>query len=416
MVWRSMWRKTGKFFRGRTGRNFAVGSAAIAAAAHRGTSTRFNPKKRKRGPGGLEKFGKKLKIGKDQKFRTRGGNSVTNTKMKTDLQGTSQHNDTSSKRFRVVLNKPWYKSKFGTAFRFTETWDGVFTTKEGKQDIAFLRVFGNRSQLQGGTPTTLRADPQLSFVNFYELNPYRANGGSTLFPAGSAATVAANDMIFYRSVYGKVAMINLTNLATQVKIYWFLCKKDTAKSPDTIWIDGLNAMAMGLAAAPDVMSTTVAVNTPGLPSYDDLGQSPFNVKEFKQFYKPVHSETVILQGGDQRDVNFRFEINRLIKKQAILDRASAFLAGLTVVPFAIIKGSLVAVGDTGGATEGSEVTVGKTKVGFMCTNTHVFYPVPAENKTPTTVTYNGVVSSLVGHIVDEEMVIDTDVISKVLKA
>lgn len=380
-----------------------MGGASVSAAARHMAARKAAPKR-------VVKGKKKTKTkGKSKLAFKVSAKRQAHRQESKQLQSISQHNDTSAKSFSITLGKPWYKSKFGTAFKYTETWQVIQTSFESKQSFVELKNIGTRSQL-AGLPSNTRSNAATHGISPYEINPYRANGGSIIYPAGAAGTAAANDMFYYKSVIGKTMFLNCTTISVTCKVHWLLCKRDTNFSPAALWAQGLAAEQMGSVLAVSQASTVITTATAGQPDNTFVGQSPFAVKEFRKFWKPIHSESFVLQAGDQRDINFKININKLIKKQAIVDRVTLYMANHTIIPFLIYHGSLVGVSDIPAATKVSEIVYGVAKVGMVTNYTHTYLPVSAENKTPAVQQFEGIVSG-VGHVLNETQVTDVDAIA-----
>lgn len=298
-------------------------------------------------------------------------------------------------------------------FKFTEDWNTVVSSTEGRQNSAILKTFGSRQQVQGIiSPVSMdRNNPIATSRSYYEMNPYRANGGSVIFPPGVASVPMSNDKIYYKCVLGTLKIINLTTLATEVKVYWLKCKRDAYWGPNEIWDHALTDESMGSAANIPAATTGVATATPGAPIRQNIGQNPFHLQTFKAHYKVLQKNVYYLQGGDEVDTNFRFEYNKILDKSVLEEtpvntvQPTEFLANYTVIPYVIFNGSLIGVG-----TPATEVTNGVAKLGFYVNQTHEFGPVPAELKTPTTNYFPGALEGAN----TERQIIDTDMSATVV--
>lgn len=331
--------------------------------------------------------------------------ATTTTKFKQAVQGTSQHNDTSSRYFRHTVRKgrkgviqKLMRQKHH--FKFTEDWTNIFTSLEGRQGFGFFKCIATRAQMLGSAGPFLRTGNTAaltSAANPFELNPYRVNSGSAIFAAGTTAIPMLNDKIYYKSVVGTCKVINMTTVATHVTIYWLMTKKDTFFGPNDVWQQAIDAEKMGTANAGPATLTTDPDATPGAPLNVNVGQNPFMYRHFKQYWRVLEKKVYYLQGGDEIDTNFKFEYNKLLDRSVINSMPNnTFIANYTIVPFVIFKGSLVGATVTSGdpplpVFPSPEVTIGACRLGVYINQTHEYGPVPAELRTPTTHYFPGAV-------------------------
>lgn len=328
-------------------------------------------------------------------------------------QGASQHNDTSSRSFVSTIRKGT-KKPTKTRFMYMETWQLVSNSAESQQEALLCKCIGSRDQVIGNT-SNLRSSFFSIAESPYELNPYRANGGSATFPAGAAGTPMQNDKLYYRSVFGKLSLLNMANLASHVRVYWCLAKVDTGNHPVLTWQGAIGDMAMGSANPLIASLTTTPAATPGFATRFDPGTSPLSYAMFRKTWKVLHMESFNLQGGDEVDVSFKFNYNRYITKSELSQRPTLFLKGISIVPFVVYYGSMCGVGDGPPApTAATEVVYGQSRIGVIVQQTHVFEPVPAETKTPTSQVFYGLVSAP-SHAIDERIIDDTDAVTNIDK-
>lgn len=346
-------------------------------------------------------------------------------RLKSSLQGTSQHNDASSRFFKVTIrkgrrlkNKSIVKKKHH--FKYGEEWNIINTSAEGVQNWVECKSIGSQQQLLGSPISASRSLFYSTAASYYELNPYRVNGGSSIFPAGTTGTPMANDKLYYRSVNGTLKIVNLTSLATYVQILWCKCKKSTGNSPGTTWQAATVAEQMGSSAPVSVTTTLVPVATAGFTNSFAIGNHPNMYQAFRDYWKIVHVEKTYLQGGDQVDWKFHFNINKLLNKPTYSQEPALFVANMSIVPLVIQYGALAAISDTASATTTSEVVHGITRLGIAITQNHEFGPVPAEMKTPTGQFFPGMVRGdglgPTGHVIQERQIDDTDEVDGIERA
>lgn len=345
---------------------------------------------------------------------------ISNTKpLKTALQGTSQHNDTSTRFFKVTIRKgrKLRGNKINRKkhhFKYGEEWNQILTSNEGFQSMMDCKTIGSKEQLQGQPVNSSRQLIYTTAASYYELNPFRINTGSSIFPPGTIAPMS-NDQLYYRTVNGTLKIVNLESLATYVTILWCKCKKSTGSSPAVTWANAAANERMG-SLIPGYPSTTTGGTSVAAAGYTreiHVGNHPNMYQSFRDLWKIVHSEKFYLQGGDQIDTKFHFNINKLINRQTINEEPTLFIGNMSIVPLVIQYGALAAISDLAGATAGTEVVHGITKTGVAIIQNHEFGPVPAETRTPTGQFFPGMVHGISGptgpiHVVQERQIDDTD--------
>lgn len=391
------WRNLAKGVRTAWKHRKAIGNAA------KSTANFLKPYFRKRIPLGDTYSGYgKARVGGQRAFRQ-------------SLQGTSQHNDTSTRFFKYTVRKGRKKGNSMRKkhhFKYGEEWNVILTTDEGYQNAADLRSIGTKEQLVGSPVVGTRALFYSTAASYYELNPYRINTGSTIFPAGTVGTSWANDKIYYRSVNGTLKVVNLESLATYIQIYWCKCKKSTGESPVTTWRNSATTERMGSTPSAPQDQTTDATAVAGYTTERMIGNHPNMYKAFRDYWQIVHSEKTYLQGGDQVDFKFHFNINKLLHRDTYSREPGLFVANMSIVPIIIQYGALAGISDVVAATAATEVVHGATKTGIAIIQNHEFGPVPSEARVPTGQFFPGMVhGSDTGpnaHVVKEAQIDDTD--------
>lgn len=359
------------------------------------------------------------KSGRSATYKGYGKARVSGTRpLKQSLQGTSQHNDTSTRFFKVTIRKGRKLrgnkiSRKKHHFKYGEEWNTILTSNEGYQGIADCKMIGSKDQLNG----VVNSSRQLiytSAASYYELNPFRINTGSAIFPTGTMGTPMTNDKLYYRSVNGVLKIVNLESLATYVTILWCKCKKNTNSSPAGAWTNGATNERMG-SLIPGYPTVTTGVGSTAAAGYTrelHIGNMPQMYQSFRDYWQVIHREKTYLQGGDQIDFKFHFNINKLINRQTENESGGLYVANMSIVPLVIQYGALAGISDLIGATASTEVVHGITKTGIAIIQNHEFGPVPAETRTPTGQFFPGMVHGVgdipAGHIVQEKQIDDTD--------
>jgi len=321
-------------------------------------------------------------------------------------QAISQHNNMSVRSFKWTRRRgaPLKKK---VAYKYMSTWDTVVNGSEGIQALGVLKNIGTKFQMLG-TTSTARGDPARDADSYYDLNPYRNLTGSAIFPTQAASPGAgySSDKIMYKYVSGTVSALSMASIAQKVDILWCMCKKDSNDSPIDTWDNILFSMRMGTTPAVPASVTTSTTATPGAGAMTNPGAHPQQLVAWREMWRVIHTERLLLQPGDQVDINFFFRINRLIDKINIDRSVSTYMANYTIVPIVIQLGGLFGIFDTGATA--TEVTYGATKVGYHVKQIHTFQALPATARQPVTRFYPGAVVGT--HTTTGQHVIDTDIV------
>lgn len=288
----------------------------------------------------------------------------------------SQHNDLSSKSFTVGRHHS--RGKGVGRYLFSESWDIINADEnEGQQSISSGKYLMTTQQLFGQSLTTTRVNLDKWAISPYQMNPYVSTNTTGYFPYQVDAANVANDSFHIQSLNAKFSMVGLSSIPMKVKIYWLMYKRHSIQTPYQVWNDAINYESMaGTTYAPTGQTTTTTAAA-GKPTPFVVGQDPFRHKMFRQNFKAIHTETFVLQPGDQRHFDGHFNVNKTITEQYMRQLNSAgttFIGGITIVPFVIAHGGLVHIKDT----DTSEVTYGRISYGLVSNNIYTFKAVRAD--------------------------------------
>lgn len=280
-----------------------------------------------------------------------------------------QHNDFSVKTKHISIGG---KKNYGFAkgkFFYTENWDFMNFGTEGKQGLFTGKTVMSRNQLIGSGVTNNRISQNTWAIKPWELDLYST---ATLTPlyTGPAPSPLANYEYGVEKVRITAGCVSMTNFPQEVELFYFLCKKDTDNNPQTVWGNVLAARGSMMATAAQATLTTGATATGGaleLGMYDQ--PPPTHYKEFRNIWKTVFHEKFVLQPGDTRKFVVDVHVNKKIFCENLTsERTRTFLAGYSIVPYGIMRGSLVGIKDSSSV----EVTFGKCEVGFYQQNDYTF--------------------------------------------
>lgn len=338
---------------GQYGRKAIGTTAAISMGARKGS------KKGGKGKG-------KAKVARKSKGKR--GRSYTKTFRiaETEMEGISVHNDMIQTSMNMHLGK-YKKLKSYGKFEYQEVEDAILFGLEGRQKVDWLMQFMNYDQIMGNTGGNLF--DKLG-TDLYTLNPYRLPTGSAVIGSGNYD----NDALYIDHIIGHFHFSNLTPIAAQLDLFFMTPKVDTDLDPRTAWSQLLVDNRMGQTASAYRTATTQAEALDGSALYNMVGQSPFQIKEFKKMYYSIGYKKIMLQPGEQNVVKFKINFGHIVRRAFVKERGSKFLRGLSVVPLLIQRGGIVEIMDT--TTKG--MTYAQTNIGVICNAKYVLKNPPID--------------------------------------
>jgi len=289
------------------------------------------------------------------------------------------HNDWVSlgkKVIRVNNNKP---IKTIGNFTFVHAKDYIVENQYvGTQFVYNGQGQMTRNQLTGAV---LAADISEFGSRFqtspFELNPYSTAPNNDIYTNVPGAVVAA-DKIYIRSVKSELKFVSMCPIAQKVQVYFYLCQKDHDDNPVNAWNDILTTTKF-LQPASGVGPVTYAGIQPltlGGLLIDYPGSQP--PARMSQRWKVLHKDQFMLQPGDNLSLTRTFIINRMMNKDFLSEHTQNFMRGVTICSMVVTEGAIVGLGDTNSfpATNVDKVTNGRTKLGYVHTDTYQFAALP----------------------------------------
>lgn len=297
----------------------------------------------------------------------------------------SQHNDLSSKKVHCL-----YHPKKGIAskkfmYQYMVSKSGIITTHSGAQAVNALNPMLTRPQLNGetGSGASLRTN-ELWDTDPFLLNPYSTPPGNTIYTTAiPAAGYMSSDMIKVHSLKNEISLMNMETCPVTCSLYWLMCRRNSDASPTdliTTCIADENYRQVN-ASATAALGGTVASG--GIPSLTAYNFNPFQLRDFRKYWKTIGSTKFVLQPGDQRNLYINVPFNKLVTKRFLASgsgNTGTCIQGLTIYPFLIVRAGMVGV-SADAATASADVTFGPVKVGVINTTKYNFLAVqPARFK------------------------------------
>lgn len=276
----------------------------------------------------------------------------------------------------------------------------ITTGLQGHQVSDYGEILFGRDQLLGETISSDRKDRGRYADDLFKLNPFNAVPTSALY---SAVTPAATDMLYIKNVNLKLDMLSMIKVPMEVIVYFMSPKFDTDSTPLAAWEQILVSKRLGQATP--VGATTLAGTPTAVAGYAqtiDYGENPFVHSEFRKMWTAVSTKKLVIQAGEQRNLEVNIDYEKIISRQTIKDeRKMYYLKGLTIVPFIIVRAALEGVASDG-SSAATEVSYSQPKIGFVVNQRMIFGALP-QSRISTARTFTG---QLVNDTTDVAKIID----------
>lgn len=321
----------------------------------------------------------------------------------------SSHRE-SLKSIKISLRKPKKLYKATGTYSFYSQFGGpVLTNPEGQQGVAWLGSWCTYDQIavSNAAPNELYQFKDCAF----DLNPYNVWTNTATYGAGSNA-LKVSDRVHWKHSIGDIQICNLSNVACDATVYFFLNKVTTANAihanMSTIFnSEGLNAVTS--VQRPSVAGTA----TLGFPLLNQYGISPVMSPQFRKSYKLLKKCTFGLGSGENKLLNVKFDINKTFDKQFfnVMQNTDSYIANHTISAVLIWRPQVVH--QTSGVGAGDYITTGQCELGVVEHFKHVFTSL-SPNRYDTGMAYPDVITG--GAKASEGLVNVIDAVATVLGA
>lgn len=259
------------------------------------------------------------------------------TKAISRLAESSQHNDSTEKYFKVVLNKKKHRGKTGISYYTHQQSNVLSLNQTGKQAFGCLFWIGDiTNQLLAvaddtyGSLSAASASSNLWGVNPFDMNPNQLSTGGT---TTRQITTPNQDQVIWHNCKGEHQIMNSQSVTTTFTLYYFTPKchveKDSSAATSPSITDPVtNAWGKGIADV--IAQAQLAWNAPiqriaapaanaapevGPDNGNIYGSDPFRYPFFNKMFKVLHVEKHSLQPGSTKKIKFDFEMNCKLDKQ-----------------------------------------------------------------------------------------------------
>lgn len=325
------------------------------------------------------------------------GLKITRTKKKCTSRAPSkslqisQHNDTSKNLFKCIVHpKKKRMPKSSGKYEYLHQWVGVCHNSEGFQSVHSGHLMNNKSALLASNTNsyvlynsntasnryTLPNDGTIPAVvasttgavslmpqNPWDLNPFKFSTPDTTIYTSSLAP--STRKVYLDNIDTMHMLTNHGNVSVWVDFFFLTPKKDTNLGPGELWNDIMTRKIYGESTANAPLTTRTVNVQPGAVNSQHYGQSPLYHSEFNKMYRILKRFSFPLQPGDNVKLIGKFYLNYLLNLVEIQERQE-FMKGLTIVPFWILRPSVVVISDTVNETQQAP-TIGISGVTCMVT-------------------------------------------------
>lgn len=352
--------------------------------------------------------GSNLKVSlkmRDKWSRTR---TRTHDKKRDDV--TQQAEGMVTKNCGVVrmYKKPYKHGKTLGKYEYQNSNNWIVQGAQGVQVTDFMEHLFNRVQLLGPF-SSVRGDRVAIPDDLYTLNPFYQVPASALY--GAAGGVSRTDVLYIKEVNVGLHLLSMTQYPQVVKVYWMTPVFDTNTAPIEAWQSILTAKRNGQVNQGVASTLGAPTATAGFATVNDVESNPFHHKEFRRQWKAVKCHHLVLQAGEQVNLNLSFDYEKVLSRESMELRTNIYLKGISVYPMIIAYGGLVGLAPDE-PTKCSEVGYGAVKIGTLLNYKMRFGALP-QSRISAARAYDGNLAGFAGTkkvIDDEDDIINADVL------
>lgn len=298
----------------------------------------------------IRKRRKRFRRKRVAKFRRRRGGSIK-------LRGDDVHSGLASNWINVSLNRK-LRGRTAARYCYLQNYSGYLTDYAGNQGAQMLVGFCTLSQMT--TATTPTPNGLQSKAALFDLDPMQTNTGGNLV---SSVAQPANQRIAVYNVRANYMFTNFENVASTLILYFVTPKSSSNKTGIDAWLDGYTTGAYGKAARTRAAAGAYGNTTVGAPTYQDLYNKPTDSVMFNKMYRVLKVHKIQLAAGATEEVNIHVKVNKLAKKDTLVEDNLAYVRGLNVQVMALWYGQPVA--DKTNAGIALNVTTSTTNIGYV---------------------------------------------------
>lgn len=275
----------------------------------------------------------------------------------------------TSGKYMIRLNKNVPKHDTGL-WTYTQSTQGYIFNDAGYQavnDIGYFAAIRQIRESDGSGYTNIQ-----NALALQNMNPYMTSTGSAYF---SGQTTPKTNEFVLRSIDLSLELVNLTNVACVVDLYFITSKKGTNKTPFELWTEGYANEAAGKSTMTFPAAGLGAPATSGGGSFNDPHAKPNEVKLFNEYFKILKKIPLDMASSSVESLDVNIVVNKLIKTEVIereFNESHLLHPNLSVQVFGIVRGQPIVDYTYTGATR---VTYAATEIGYIARAKYSCYSV-----------------------------------------
>lgn len=279
-------------------------------------------------------------------------------------------------KFSIPGPKPMKNLSKEGRVSYTDTHAETFTGQTGVQGVFYGKCVGTQAQITGA-PNIVKNSRTNTTAPYMTLDPNRSTTGSLetsgTVPVPKFPVLTTPDS---QSIYGMhhrcaMSLTNFSSIACHVEVRWTMCKKTAGSDPIVCWETDMSLMRLGQVAA-SIPGGVASVPLTGYPIPEFYGEDPEANANWKKYWKVLKKSEFILPAGTTIRFEFNRPVNKLFRKNDVVQEADNFIRGFTFVPVFIFKPSPVDAYLTADTVATRIVNTGTCKIGYMQTDTLTF--------------------------------------------
>lgn len=293
-------------------------------------------------------------------------------------------------KFSIPGPKPMKNLSKEGRVSYTDTHAETFQGQTGVQSVFYGKCVGTLSQIIG-FPNIVRNGRQTTTAPYMTLDPNRSTTGSlettgtVPVPKFPVTTTPDSQAIYGMTHRCAMSLTNFSSIACHVEVRWTMCKKTAGSDPIACWENDMTLLRLTQVAA-SIPGGVATAPVTGYPIPEFYGEDPEANANWKKYWKVLKKSEFILPAGTTIRFEFNRPVNKLFRKNDVVQEAGTFIRGMTFVPVFIFKPSPVDAYLIADTVTTRQVNTGTSKIGYMQTDTLTFC-FPKEKSTAANVAF-----------------------------
>jgi len=261
-------------------------------------------------------------------------------KMKLSAPLDNVHSGVNKDYAKIVLHKyPKLGSsqKMAGTWTYTQTHSGIQRSAAGRQNVVVIACGETKSQLLTSSGSTYNV--YQNNVALEQLNPNLSNTGSAFL---SSVVTPLNDRFFVKENFVEFNFTNLTGTAALCELYIVTAKTANASDPVNEWNFGYTDDGFGKSVYTQPVPGATSGGVAGSGNAGFVGSTPTETSTFRSMWKIHHRHKFELAGGSSYQHNVAVYVNKVIKKNQVVEMSGSWVTGTSWAAFLVQRGTVAA--------------------------------------------------------------------------